>query len=60
MDLSQLKIAGDCHADAATLEKIKEDEIDLLKFGLKWLKWLKGLSSLQSFYTDKKGGIKDG
>jgi len=26
--------------DGATLEKIKADEIDLLKFGLKWLKWL--------------------
>ena len=26
--------------DDATLEKIKADEIDLLKFGLKWLKWL--------------------
>ena len=26
--------------DTATLEKIKTDEIDLLKFGLKWLKWL--------------------
>ena len=26
--------------DVATLEKIKADEIDLLKFGLKWLKWL--------------------
>jgi hypothetical protein len=26
--------------DAATLEEIKNDEIALLKFGLKWLKWL--------------------
>ena len=26
--------------DGATLEKIKTDEIDLLKFGLKWLKWM--------------------
>ena len=26
--------------DGATLEKIKADEIELLKFGLKWLKWL--------------------
>jgi Fe-S-cluster containining protein len=26
--------------DDATVEKIKADEIDLLKFGLKWLKWL--------------------
>jgi Fe-S-cluster containining protein len=26
--------------DAATLEKIQKDEIDLLKFGLKWLKFL--------------------
>jgi hypothetical protein len=26
--------------DANTLEVIKNDEIALLKFGLKWLKWL--------------------
>ncbi len=26
--------------DKTTLEKIKDDEIELLKFGLKWLKWL--------------------
>lgn len=26
--------------DQKTLSKIKEDEIDLLKFGIKWLKWL--------------------
>ena len=26
--------------DEATLETIKDDEIALLKFGLKWLKWL--------------------
>jgi hypothetical protein len=26
--------------DDATLETIKDDEIALLKFGLKWLKWL--------------------
>jgi hypothetical protein len=26
--------------DKATLSRIKGDEIELLKFGLKWLKWL--------------------
>jgi hypothetical protein len=26
--------------DAALLEEIRNDEIALLKFGLKWLKWL--------------------
>ena len=26
--------------DKTALNKIKEDEIELLKFGLKWLKWL--------------------
>jgi hypothetical protein len=26
--------------DADTQEKIKSDEIELLKFGLNWLKWL--------------------
>jgi hypothetical protein len=26
--------------DKATLDRIKDDEIELLKFGLKWLKWL--------------------
>ncbi|NIU57446.1 MAG: YkgJ family cysteine cluster protein, partial [Phycisphaerae bacterium] len=26
--------------DKATLKRIKDDEIELLKFGLKWLKWL--------------------
>jgi hypothetical protein len=26
--------------DESTLGRIKDDEIELLKFGLKWLKWL--------------------
>ena len=26
--------------DKATLNRIKDDEIELLKFGLQWLKWL--------------------
>jgi len=26
--------------DAETVEKIKNDEIELLQFGIKWLKWL--------------------
>lgn len=26
--------------DDATIEKIKEDEVELLKFGFKWLKWV--------------------
>jgi hypothetical protein len=26
--------------DSATLNRIKDDEIELLKFGLTWLKWL--------------------
>jgi hypothetical protein len=26
--------------DQATLDAIKDDEIALLKFGIKWLKWL--------------------
>jgi hypothetical protein len=26
--------------DESTLKRIRDDEIELLKFGLKWLKWL--------------------
>jgi hypothetical protein len=26
--------------DESTLNRVKDDEIELLKFGLQWLKWL--------------------
>ena len=42
--------------DGATLEKIKADEIDLLKFGLKWLKWL--LFKEGDFEMKQNGGIE--